>query len=106
VGRCATDSVQPFLFLIRLSLLVGLWSSGRITKSDINTFHIISRFGTVIGILGLWADVQLTACSQSILNMGSIYCGLVGVSQSLMQIHSMLDLDVVPVCVLWACGPM
>jgi hypothetical protein len=48
-----------------LPLIVVWWSCGRITKSDINIFSIISKCGTVLGIVGLWADVQLTACNNS-----------------------------------------
>jgi hypothetical protein len=59
-----------------------LWSCGRITKCDINKLSIKSRCGTVLDIVGLWADAQLTACIQSILNMSSIACGLLGGSQS------------------------
>jgi hypothetical protein len=60
-----------------LPLFVGLWSCGRITKYDTNTLGILSGCGTVQGIVGLWADVELTAWCQFILKLTSIVCGLV-----------------------------
>jgi hypothetical protein len=64
-------------FLNCLPLFVGLWSGGPIIKYDTNAPGIISGCGTVLGIVGLWADGKLTAWCHSILKLPSIVCGLV-----------------------------
>jgi hypothetical protein len=77
-----TACIQSILNLPSIAFgLVVLWADHKVWYK-FTLYYIYMRYCT-LGIVGLWADVQLTASSHTILIMSFIACGLVGGSQSL-----------------------